>query len=168
MNNENNFENDIINVNAFVENVSDKIKRNIVRFGFVEDDESLKMGSGFLCKIKIQCDRKLPALITCYHLINHMYIKNNDSLSFSYFQGLIEEKAELNLKNDRLIYQSEKLDVTIIQIKKEDNLYIHSFLDIDDFDDIENYVKKKRKNLLTSLSKWSKRSSVFSRKNSKK
>ena len=140
MDSEKNFENNIINANEFVERVSDRIKRNIVRLKWPED-ESLILGSGFLCKINIQLDIKLPALITCYHFINDMYIKNYDLLYFSYFEGLQEKPAYLILKNDRIIYQNKELDVTIIQIKKEDDLYIHSFLDIDDCDDLENYEK---------------------------
>ena len=140
MDSEKNFENNIINANEFVEKVSDRIKRNIVRLKWPED-ESLILGSGFLCKINIQLDIKLPALITCYHFINDMYIKNYDLLYFSYFEGLQEKPTYLILKNDRIIYQNKELDVTIIQIKKEDDLYIHSFLDIDDCDDLENYEK---------------------------
>ena len=89
------------------------------------------LGTGFLTLIPYP-DRlnQLQVLITCYHVING--IENEIKLIFN-------DKFEkiLKLNNKRKIYINESKDITIIEIKKEDNYNLNNFLDID-YDIFEN------------------------------
>lgn len=69
----------------------------------------------------------IPVLITCYHVLDEDYIKNSSFLFFSYYSS--EGIIDFNIQ--RIIFQDEELDITIIEIKEEDNLDIYSFLEID-------------------------------------
>ena len=88
-------------------------------------------GTGFLVLIP-NPDRlhPLPVLITCNHVIN-----GNENEIKLIFNDKIEKILKLN--NTRKIYTNEKKDVTIIEIKKEDNYNINNFLEID-YDIFEN------------------------------
>jgi hypothetical protein len=66
----------------------------------------------------------LPVLITCNHVIN-----GNENEIKLIFNDKIEKILKLN--NTRKIYTNEKKDITIIEIKKEDNYDINNFLEID-------------------------------------
>ena len=100
---------EIIDVEELIEKTKD-IKQNIIRITIGND-----ISSGFLCKIYIN-NNPMPALITCYHVIKEDYIANYDFLYFAYSsdEGITEKILDLNIK--RIIYQNEKLDVTIIEI----------------------------------------------------
>ena len=88
-------------------------------------------GTGFLVMIP-NPDRlnQLPVLITCNHVIN-----GNENEIKLIFNDKIEKILKLN--NTRKIYTNETKDVTIIEIKKEDNYNINNFLEID-YDIFEN------------------------------
>ena len=144
MNNINNLDGVFLQVELFNEILDNKTKNNTVRFELCEGN-NISYGSGFFCKIFTRKLSKFPVLITCHHLIDEEYINNNETLSFSFFREDKNIKRTINLKNGRIIYQDKKLDVTFIQIKKEDNLYIHSFLKMDYFIDIKQYAQLKEK-----------------------
>ena len=122
---------EIIDVEELIEKTKD-IKQNIIRITIGND-----ISSGFLCKIYIN-NNPMPALITCYHVLNEDYIANYDFLYFAYSsdEGITEKILDLNIK--RIIYQNKKLDVTIIEIKEEDNLDIYSFLEMDNSINVNN------------------------------
>ena len=122
---------EIIDVEELIEKTKD-IKQNIIRITIGND-----ISSGFLCKIYIN-NNPMPALITCYHVIKEDYIANYDFLYFAYSsdEGITEKILDLNIK--RIIYQNKKLDVTIIEIKEEDNLDIYSFLEMDNSINVNN------------------------------
>ena len=121
---------EIIDVIEFPEKTKD-IKQNIVRI-IIGDDIS----SGFFCKIYIN-DNPMPVLITCYHVLNEEYIKNNEFLYFTHLKDDRNDEVILDLKY-RIIYQNKELDVTFIEIKEEDNLDIYSFLEMDKSINVDN------------------------------
>ena len=121
--------------------IINQMKRNIC---LIKIDNSI--GTGFFCKIPFQ-GRMIKVFITNNHVINKDLLYQNN------FQLKLDIKAEnlnkiINLDN-RLKYTNEKYDVTIIEIKEEDN--IQNFLELDEiilkdilFDDNHNkeYEKK--------------------------
>ena len=83
-------------------------------------------GTGFFCKIPFPTKEKmLPVFITNNHLINEALL-NQANLKIK-----LDIKEEENLKelvlNNRLKYTDEDYDITIIEIKQEDN-----YLELDD------------------------------------
>ena len=128
----NDSDNEIMDVEELEEKIYD-MKDSVVRLSEGKDS-----ASGFFCKIYIN-DSPMPALITCYHIINAEYIKNNSHL---YFTDRNNIPKKINLKFKRMIYTNKDLDVTIIEIKEEDNLDIYSFLEMD------NSINSKNPNIL--------------------
>ena len=129
---------EIIDVIEFPEKTEDA-KQNILRL--IVGNNAI--GSGFLCKIYIEEDKPMPALITCYHVVDENYMKNNEILYFSYLSNDVNTEKVLDLQIKRLIYQDKKLDITIIEIKEEDNLDICSFLEMDPSIKIDALLNKK-------------------------
>ena len=82
-------------------------------------------GTGFLALIPFP-DRlnQLPVLITCNHII-----KGNENEIKLIFNDKLEKILKLN--NTRKIYINKDKDITMIEIKKEDNYDINNFLEID-------------------------------------
>ena len=81
--------------------------------------------TGFLALIPYP-DRlnPLPVLFTCNHVIN-----GNENEIKLIFNDKFEKILKLN--NKRKIYINESKDITIIEIKKEDNYNLKDFLEID-------------------------------------
>ena len=74
----------------------------------------------------------MPVLINCYHLLNDDFFKKYESLEL--IQNLNKKEKSIileNIKTNRIIYTDKELDITIIEIKNEDELNIYSFLEID-------------------------------------
>ena len=111
---------------------------NYLNFNQLKIIENQKVNS--LCKI-INGDRKrgtwflasipypdrfnlLPVLITCNHVIS-----GNEREIKLIFNDELERTLKLN--NTRKIYTNEYKDITIIEIKKEDNFNCNNFLEID-------------------------------------
>jgi len=115
---------EIFDIEELTERTKD-IKQNILKIEIANG-----YGTGFLCKIYIN-DKPMPVLITCYHVVNQEYIKDNNFLSFSFRKNNEIFKIKLNLNIKRIIYQNDDLDVTFIEIKEEDGLDIYSFLEMD-------------------------------------
>ena len=98
-------------------------------------------GTGFFCKIPFpDKNNMLPVFITNNHVINQDFLYKNDA------------KVEIELKdnycfiiinlNNRMKYTNEEYDITIIEVKEEDN--ISDYFEIDDIiiDDILNNENK--------------------------
>jgi len=86
-------------------------------------------GTGFFCKIPFPNDfQLLPVLITNSHVINKSILYQKDA------KIRLEIKEEENAKelclNDRIKYTNEEYDVTIIEIKDEDNIL--NYLELDE------------------------------------
>ena len=84
-------------------------------------------GTGFFCKISYE-KNNIIVLITNYHVLNEKYYEDNKEL-----QILINDEKDakiLDLTKKRKTYFNEKYDVTIIELKIEDN--INNYLELDD------------------------------------
>ena len=106
---------------------------NQMKWSMVKINNKNGQGTGFFCHISIN-NKDMPILITNYHIINETTIKNNKEIKV-----IINDKEEkkININNNRMIIMSKKNNVTIIEIKPdEDNICY--FLDLD-----INYLNKK-------------------------
>ena len=88
-------------------------------------------GTGFFCIIYLDNNKPMPVLFTCYHVLNEDYIEKNQFLYFNFLYNGNNTKGSIDLKIKRIFYLDEDLDVTIIEIKEEDNLDIYSFFEMD-------------------------------------
>ena len=93
-------------------------------------------GTGFFTKISFNYIL-LPVLITNNHILNENDIKNNKKISI-YFN---KEIKNIKIDENRKRYTNKKLDITIIEIKEEDN--IKEYIELDD--NIMNYFKYNKK-----------------------
>ena len=87
-------------------------------------------GTGFFCRIPLINNKELKLLITNNHLIN----LEMERITISINNDKILKAIELN---NRLKYTNREYDITIIEIKKEDN--ITDYLELD-----ENIMKKEK------------------------
>ena len=88
--------------------------------------ENGEIGTGFFCKIPFN-DNLLPVLITNNHIVNKNDLDNNKIIKI---MTNYEIKA-IELDNLRKKYTDENIDITIIEIKQnEDGIY--NYLEIDD------------------------------------
>ena len=119
--------------------IMEQMERNICKINIGE-----KQGTGFFTKIPFPNQSKmLHVLITNNHIIN------NDILNKENMKINIDIKEEEEIKeiilNKRMKYTNEEYDITIIEIKEEDN--INNYIELDDIiiNDIlnnENYNKE--------------------------
>jgi len=99
-------------------------------------------GTGFFCKIPFpDKEHYLTALITSNHIINEKTLKEEDKIILVKIKEEIEKNV-INL-NNRMKYTNEEYDITIIEIKKEDN--IDYFLEIDEII-MNDLINNKNKN----------------------
>ena len=99
-------------------------------------------GTGFFCKINYPDEfNLLPVLITNNHVLDENYLKINKTIKIT----LNDDKIEKNILIDetRLTYTNPDLDVTIIEIKPEDQIKKFLYVDEDIFND--DYCKKYEK-----------------------
>ena len=99
-------------------------------------------GTGFFIKIPYK-SILLPVLITARHVINENDINKDISITLN------DDKNTklLKIDNERKMYASEKLDVTIIEIKEKDE--INNYLELDD--EIKNSIKLVNENHLKNI-----------------
>ena len=90
-------------------------------------------GTGFFVKIPYK-SKLLPVLITTNQVINIYDILCNRNILLH----LNNEIKTIKLDNNRLMYTNAKFDISIIEIKEEDNLK-NKYLELDD--GIINYLK---------------------------
>ena len=119
------------------EKIIEQMKKNICK---IKIDQM--QGTGFFCKIPFpDHNNMLPVLITAYHVINEEFLNKDDA------KIVLEIKAnpnvkELNLK-DRIKYTNRDYDITLIELKAEDN--ISDFLELDDII-VDDIISGKNKN----------------------
>ena len=88
-----------------------------------------KYGTAFFCKIPFpDSTHLLPVLMTDKNLLNDDNITKMKILEFTMHRRLFKISLDIN----RIIYFSQKYNITIIEIKENDNLDINSFLEIDE------------------------------------
>ena len=87
--------------------------------------------TGFFCKIPFPDTLNLlPVLITNNHVLNEKCISLGKKISFT----LNNEKKLISIliDKDRICYTNREYDITIIEIKLNDDLNINSFLEVDE------------------------------------
>ena len=119
--------------------IMEQMSKNICKIKIGEEQ-----GTGFFCKIPFpDINNMLSVFITNNHIINDKILyKNNSKININ-----IEEEneiKEINL-NNRIKYTNEEYDITIIEIKENDN--IKNYLELDDkiIEDILNNNNKNNK-----------------------
>ncbi len=112
-----------------------KQMRNCIGKLFIKNGK----GTGFFSHIPYK-NSKLPVFITCYHVLNEEYIKQNDAIKL----GINDELYEINIKldNNRKVFLDEKYDLTIIEIKEIDKVNDINFLELDKHLLLENPIQR--------------------------
>ena len=107
------------------EKILDQMKNSICHLSYHHNE---LCDNGFFWRIPYK-GKLLPTLIACNHSIGKNVIFNEREFEISFDKN----KYKLKLYNgtDRIIYTSEELDITFIEIKDEDNLNFIHFLEID-------------------------------------
>ena len=107
---------------------------------FVDDGSK---ATGFFCNLKYD-NKEMPILITNNHVLNEDNIKLNKIIKIGLNGKNDKNKLihkDIKIDKDRLVYTSEKFDITIIEIKKEkDEIYNYLELDNDIFEDNSNVL----------------------------
>ena len=116
-----------------------QMERNICKINIGQTQ-----GTGFFCKIPFPNKEKmLPVLMTNNHVINNDILYNDN---FKIKLDIEEEEnlKEIILNKSRMKYTNEEYDITIIEIKEEDN--ITHYLELDDIiiNDIVNNINKNK------------------------
>ena len=84
-----------------------------------------RFGTGFFCKIPFRKEI-IKVLMTNYHFLNEKDFKDNKNINLS----LNDEKKTLILGFNRETYFNKEYDITIIELREEDN--IKDYLKLDD------------------------------------
>ena len=98
-------------------------------------------GTGFFCIIPFPDKfHQIPVLMTNYHVISKDDLVKNNKIKFTINNDKLS--FEITIDDFRKIYTNKAYDVTIIEIKENDNLDMNSFLEIDDqiFNDNPNDI----------------------------
>ena len=103
-------------------------------------------GTGFFCKIPFPNEfNLLPVLITNNHVLDEKDIMVGKKFEFSLKND--ELKFQIFFHNNRKAYTNKEYDITILELKpNDDGLIGYSFLEYDDnifIDDPKKYYKKK-------------------------
>ena len=88
-------------------------------------------GTGFFCNILLPGTSKvLPVLMTCYHVLKEEDLKIGNEIKIT----LDDDKYEFTIKinESKAIYTNPNLDVTIIEVYKNEYPNINAFLSIDE------------------------------------
>ena len=103
-------------------------------------------GTGFFVKIPYKTNM-LPVLITNDHVINIDDILNKSIISI--YINNDKKRKTIKLDNNRKIYSNEKYDITIIEIKENEDKLDNKYLELDD--KIVNYFKSNKNEGLSHL-----------------
>ena len=98
--------------------IKEQMEKNICKINIGKSQ-----GTGFFCKIPFpDLNNMLPVFITNNHIINNELLYNEDiKIKIDIYDE--SDNKEINL-NNRMKYTDEEYDITIIEIKKEDNINI--------------------------------------------
>ena len=85
------------------------------------------IGTGFLCLVPFpDKTSQLPSLITCNHVL-----KGNEKEVKLQFNNRLERTLQLDNTRKMYISDEDEKDITIIEIKKEDDFEINDMLEVD-------------------------------------
>ena len=107
------------------------------------------VGTGFFTKIPVN-SKLLPVLITNNHVLGQNEIKKNSIITLSL--NYDKKTKKIKIDDDRKTYTNKKLDITIIEIKENEDHLNNEFIDLDD--NIIDYFKdnnNKKVNYLNDL-----------------
>ena len=112
------------------EEIFDILRTCIVRIELnVNNDE--RIFTGFFMKINLN-KKKFFFLLTCEHSLSQEYIDSRITIIIYHGKKKQEEKMKIKLdKNKRIIKCYKELDVTLIEILKEDNIPEEKYLSPD-------------------------------------
>ena len=86
---------------------------------------------GFFCTIPFPDKyRRLPVMITNYHVLDEFNVRIGSNIKFSLNNDL--NKFQIKIDEKRKVYTNAIYDITIIEIKDSDHLNTNTFLDIDE------------------------------------
>ena len=99
-------------------------------------------GTGFFCKILFN-NKLLPVLITNNHVIGEEDIKNNEIIELTMYNNIEKRNKDISIKidNSRKIYTNSEIDITIIEIKPEEDR-INNYLEIEEEEMTEKQYRK--------------------------
>ena len=107
-----------------VENILEQMKKKICKVILKDGNK----GTGFFCNMPFpDKDHLLPSFITNNHLINEKYLKEEKEIMVKLNNDKVIKIIKLE---DKIKYTNKDYDITLIEIKKEDE--IDDFLEIDD------------------------------------
>ena len=104
----------------------------------------MNQGIGFFCMISFpNLNNSLPVFITNNHVINDE-ILNKENMKIKIDIKEEENIKEIILNENRIKYTNKEYDITIIEIKEEDN--INNYFELDDIiiNDILNNINKNK------------------------
>ena len=84
-------------------------------------------GTGFFCKLRYLDNTSYNVLTTSYSLIDEDYLKENNEINLLLNNG---DTRVIYLDNKRKIYSSKEYDLTLIQLRKKDNIL--NYFEIDE------------------------------------
>jgi len=99
----------------------------------IDDNPKYISGLGLFCNIPT---KNIKALITYQHILNLDFLNKAKNLSIC----INEKEIDINMKLNRYKYTNSELDITIIEILKEDN--INNFIEIDKFISSRNHINE--------------------------
>ena len=102
-----------------------QMEKNICKI--INEDGS--RGTGFFCLIPINDFELLPVLITCNHVLDDKKVFSGKQITITINND--KEMHKILMDKSRKIYTNMKFNITIIEIKKNDDLNDASFLEID-------------------------------------
>jgi len=124
--------------------IIEQMEKNICKITIETETEQKSQGTGFFCKIPFpNKNNMLPVFITNNHNINED-ILNQENKKIQLDIKEEENIKEIILNENRKKYTNEEYDITIIEIKEEDN--INNYLELDDIiiNDILNDTNKNK------------------------
>ena len=100
-------------------------------------------GTGFFTKILFQ-NKLLPVLITNNHVLKEENIKNNEIIKLTRYNNIENKNEDISIKidNSRRRYTNSEIDITIIEIKPEEDK-IKNYLEIDEEELSEKQYRKR-------------------------
>lgn len=115
-----------------IKNINNQMKNCVCKIIYKKES-----GTGFFCRIPFPDNYTLlPVLITCYHVLNEKHISKGKTIKF-----IIDNKPKsLYMDESRMVYTDKFKDITLIEIKRNDNINLEYFLDVDkNLNNNENY-----------------------------
>ena len=99
-------------------------------------------GTGFFCNIPMENNETKHFLLTSYQVLNEIEYNNIEEINI--FLNDENDKKTINLKIKRITYFNKEYDITLIEIKEDDD--INNFLELDDklfIDKSKDYYENK-------------------------